>query len=448
MGQNNMASDLFTKYNCTYCLDDIVGLRVKCVECTEFDLCLQCFSAGAEIGPHKNYHSYQFVDSGAIDAIRSKNKWSAKEELLLLNGIEQYGFGNWENISQHIKTRSADEARDEYMSRYVDGSIGRATWTNAYEKRAKLADLAKDEPCPSTAITHTLPPIDINPVEASQLGYMPHRDDFECEYDNEAESLVSSLNISSTDDDELDTALKLAQVDMYIEKLRERARRKRVCRDYQLVSQFFAARRERPRHRHLNGEPDTVDKLRCLCQFQTAQEHACLTKNVQRQRDLERRLNELIRYRKNGLTKMEELPHFEQEASAKAKSSGSSSLNFQNQAVKRKREENDADEVYSTIRNSICPIDNLTLSQELEQWPRRLQQLHQVGIIHPRLSEPSAHLLSDSEAKLCSSLDIKPSQYISLKTLMLANPDREAENDAEVQIKHYIKSNGWSEMQV
>lgn len=53
----------------------------------------------------------------------------------------------------------------------------------------------------------------------------------------------------------LDVALKLAQVDMYIEKLRERARRKRVCRDYQLVSQFFAARRDRPRHRHYsNGE--------------------------------------------------------------------------------------------------------------------------------------------------------------------------------------------------
>uniref|UniRef100_A0A0P4VP64 Transcriptional adapter n=1 Tax=Rhodnius neglectus TaxID=72488 RepID=A0A0P4VP64_9HEMI len=329
-----MASDLFTKFNCTYCLDDIVGLRVKCVECTDFDLCLQCFSAGAEIGPHKNDHSYQFVDSGAVDIIRSKSKWSAKEELLLLNGIEQYGFGNWENISQHIKTRTADEARDEYMSRYVDGSIGRATWPEAYEKRAKLADLIKDELPSSTAITHTVPPIDIHPGDSSQLGYMPHRDDFDCEYANEAETLVSSLNISSTDDDEMDTALKLAQVDMYIEKLRERARRKRVCRDYQLVSQFFAARRDRPRHRHYsNGEQDTEDKLRCLCQFQTAQEHACLVKNVQRQRDLERRLSELMRYRKNGLTRMEELPHFEHEA----KSSFYAQLSEPNTEKKKRR---------------------------------------------------------------------------------------------------------------
>ena len=34
-------------------------------------------------------------------------------------------------------------------------------------------------------------------------------------------------------------ALKLVHVDMYIHRLRERARRKRVGRDYQLVSNFF-----------------------------------------------------------------------------------------------------------------------------------------------------------------------------------------------------------------
>lgn len=34
-------SDLYAKYNCTYCQEDIAGLRVKCIECPEFDLCLQ-----------------------------------------------------------------------------------------------------------------------------------------------------------------------------------------------------------------------------------------------------------------------------------------------------------------------------------------------------------------------------------------------------------------------
>ncbi|CAG2067637.1 unnamed protein product [Timema podura] len=59
-----------------------------------------------------------------------------------------------------------------------------------------------------------------------------------------AESLVSPLFINSLEDDDIDTALKMAQVDMYTRRLRERARRRRVSRDFQLVSQFFSASRK------------------------------------------------------------------------------------------------------------------------------------------------------------------------------------------------------------
>lgn len=43
----------------------------------------------------------------------------------------------------------------------------------------------------------------------------------------------------------MDVGLKLALVDMYSRRLRERARRKRVIRDYQLVSKFFKKDRAR-----------------------------------------------------------------------------------------------------------------------------------------------------------------------------------------------------------
>ncbi|KAL1122944.1 hypothetical protein AAG570_003269 [Ranatra chinensis] len=315
-------ADLFSKF-CTYCQDDIPGIRVKCVDCQDFDLCLQCFSAGAEIGPHKNDHSYQFVDSGSLELFRSKSGWSAREELQLLNCVERYGFGNWEAIAQHIKTRTADEVRDEYMNRYLDGSLGRATWPEAMKCRARLANLlGKEEPSvPAQSPAH-LPPLDVTPEEASQLGYMPHRDDFEREYDNEAESLVTSLNISG-EDDELDIALKLAQVDMYIQRLRERTRRKRVCQDYQLVSQYFASRRERPSRKKSTAEQELEEKLFGLCQFQTVQEHDGLLKSIVRQKELQRRLQELLRYRKNGLTMLEEMSHFEQERQSRESVDGS-----------------------------------------------------------------------------------------------------------------------------
>ena len=127
---------MFPRPQCKYCQEDVVGLRVKCAQCTDFELCLQCFSAGAEIGPHKNDHPYQFKvwvpliygnrqtnllsiscnmlyipihqDAGAVGLFIGKNGWTAKEEQHLLDAIEQYGFGNWEDISTHIETRTPE----------------------------------------------------------------------------------------------------------------------------------------------------------------------------------------------------------------------------------------------------------------------------------------------------------------------------------------------------
>ena len=48
-----------------------------------------------------------------------------------------------------------------------------------------------------------------------------------------------STHCRSAEDEDLDTALKLAQCDIYERRLREQVRRKRVARDYQLVSKFY-----------------------------------------------------------------------------------------------------------------------------------------------------------------------------------------------------------------
>ena len=51
-------------YKCTNCQEQISGVRVQCNVCPqEVELCLQCFAAGAEMGPHKNNHAYQFMVS-------------------------------------------------------------------------------------------------------------------------------------------------------------------------------------------------------------------------------------------------------------------------------------------------------------------------------------------------------------------------------------------------
>lgn len=54
-------------YHCNYCNKDISGrIRIKCVVCSDFDLCVECFSVGAEVQPHKSNHLYRVMVSDFI----------------------------------------------------------------------------------------------------------------------------------------------------------------------------------------------------------------------------------------------------------------------------------------------------------------------------------------------------------------------------------------------
>uniref|UniRef100_A0A2P2M3L8 Transcriptional adaptor n=1 Tax=Rhizophora mucronata TaxID=61149 RepID=A0A2P2M3L8_RHIMU len=49
-------------YHCNYCNKDITGkIRIKCAVCPDFDLCIECFSVGAEVTPHKCNHPYRVM---------------------------------------------------------------------------------------------------------------------------------------------------------------------------------------------------------------------------------------------------------------------------------------------------------------------------------------------------------------------------------------------------
>ena len=38
-------------------------MRIKCAECADFDLCLECFSVGVEAYPHRSNHAYRVIDN-------------------------------------------------------------------------------------------------------------------------------------------------------------------------------------------------------------------------------------------------------------------------------------------------------------------------------------------------------------------------------------------------
>ncbi|XP_015586283.1 transcriptional adapter 2B isoform X2 [Cephus cinctus] len=439
------------------------------------------------------------MDSGTISIFNGRGNWTAREHLRLLDAIEQFGFGNWEDISKHIETRTPEEAKEEYIARYLDGNIGKHTWPPTESYKPNLTDQTSSDYGPlSPDLTSRLPPLDITPEEAAQLGYMPQRDDFERDYNHEAESLVSSLFLNPAEDDDLDIALKLAQVDMYTNNLRERARRKRVVRDYQLVSSFFASsRKDRVvKKKHTKEEKEFRERMRVFAQFYTAQEYEQFLTNLERERELRLRLSELYRYRDNGITRHEECAHFEQVIAQtqgstdaadhwtekKSGSSGSSTPIHRPTSKKRDEEKSYSfTERRSSVRgdsgsssSTVSQISHNRTMTPANPWAEpdsNSNTSHQnttnsnnpvtttlrsssMGLGEPEERdiemEAAVHLLTKQEKSLCLQLDLKPTQYLTQKTLLLQeylNGNRRSgvvpQSEPESKILHYLVSNGW-----
>ena len=132
---------------CTYCQMSLGTVSVKCAECCNIHLCLKCFSMSAEIGEHKKDHNYYLKSPISFPLFDNEKSWSYKEELLLLQVIEQYGFGNWDEIAKHLPNRTAEglcfwflvnfslillanfdffglECMQHYHSYYIYGNLG------------------------------------------------------------------------------------------------------------------------------------------------------------------------------------------------------------------------------------------------------------------------------------------------------------------------------------
>nr|CAG4650937.1 EOG090X058A [Simocephalus serrulatus] len=467
-------ADLFMKHRCGYCQDDIQGIRIRCSVCVDYELCLQCFSLGCEIGPHKSSHGYRIIDPGTFSIFPNEREdeggWIAREDYQLLDAIEQFGYGNWEDVAKHVETRDSEKSKDHYCERFVTGTIGKLTWLglpNGLLASGESRLTAIDHTCPDNAplspsITSRLPPLAIQPEETLELGYMPQRDDFEREHDNEAEAIVSHLAINH-DDEDIDLALKLAQVDMYTRRLRERARRKRVARDFRLVSQYFNAikkEKEKPttaaKKRESQKEKEIQEKFRAFSQFHTASEHEQFLRNQAKERALRLRIRELIKYRRNGLTRHEECTEYERlryfrerrkeaRVERQRRKSGSSGPGpiVQNPGTLHKSDNAKEEVLLSNCRDAkVTSFGNnssvLNVTNSLVRHGHalsansRLSQSEWQEAVSNHLAKsddltlcPGSELLSPVEKQICQSLRLRPLYYMSLKAnLILSGTDK------------------------
>jgi transcriptional adapter 2-alpha len=190
--------------------------------------------------------------------------WSAAEELLLLEGIDKHGVGNWKVIADYMstmKTTSQIESHywEIYMGRHgyclpeytLDNGVHVRTETLLPDGDAKqgmltklisdhtlgeevVRDKGKDQSFKDTVVRGGREKVQeaqirerIAQMPGAELpGYMPLRGDFDYEYENDGEVLLADMEFDDNDHPS-ERELKLQVVRIYNKKLDERDSRKK-----------------------------------------------------------------------------------------------------------------------------------------------------------------------------------------------------------------------------
>lgn len=200
------------KFTCDSCFKDISHVvLIQCADCDDLDLCVECFGAGVELSQHKTSHSYRVLRP--LDFPVYTADWRADEELLLIEGCEQFGVGNWKDIAEHIGSKEAQACQEHFMRIYVN-------WTGAPQPNPEhyIKPPTSDKPAilmptkikppvvkkskkDSSDTDHEPTPASLQSVPANHeiTGYMPGRREFETETENEAEMALKDLQFSEED---------------------------------------------------------------------------------------------------------------------------------------------------------------------------------------------------------------------------------------------------------
>lgn len=216
------------------CYGDLSDRFILCVQC-DINICCACFASGVEFNEHKSDHSYSVLSYDF--PVFKDSDWSAKEELVLLDGL--INLGNWGAIAKKLTNRTVKEIKEHYDHFYisrrgsnlfpsmqVDDSVNYMQPIVPY--RLRLDDLQDPPRFKSTSASyHTV------------AGYNAARSDFELEYDTNAEDLIACLepvdpNCSHS---KVIADLQCCIIKSYNRRLEKRQKRRRIIRDHGLIMQ-------------------------------------------------------------------------------------------------------------------------------------------------------------------------------------------------------------------
>nr|XP_035960705.1 transcriptional adapter 2-alpha isoform X4 [Halichoerus grypus] len=227
----SFSNDPSDKPPCRGCSSYLMEPYIKCAECgpPPFFLCLQCFTRGFEYKKHQSDHTYEIMTS---DFPVLDPSWTAQEEMALLEAVMDCGFGNWQDVANQMCTKTKEECEKHYMKHFINNPLFASTLLNLkHAEEAKTADTA----IPFQSTDDPPRPTFDSLLSRDMAGYMPARADFIEEFDNYAEWDLRDIDFVEDDSDILH-ALKMAVVDIYHSRLKERQRRKKIIRDHGLIN--------------------------------------------------------------------------------------------------------------------------------------------------------------------------------------------------------------------
>ena len=300
------------------------------------------------------------------------------------------------DAADHIGTKTATESLEHYNDLYINSSIGNATIPPFINKIVDYTSVSQDILSPT--LLHPPEPVEMSAAEQQELGYMPLRDDFEKEYENDAETLLSGLQFSR-EDDELETEMKLAQTDINIRKLKERQRRKDIARQHGLIAskhKIIALRR-----RYSKEDREFRDGTRVFARFKSPSEWEPFLNSHTRERELKVIIKELMRYRRNGVTTLSDCQGFDEQ---------------------RLRRERKKENKRTMVGGSTPRRTNVALSKarEVANDDKIIYSKDLPSSFADEMKSCSGYkLLSPREIQICSSMHMKPGFYLTIKTIIL-----------------------------
>ena len=169
-----------------------------------------------------------------------------------------------------------------------------------------------------------------------------------------------------------------------------------------------------------NMKDPVIERLKILSEFQSVKEHHSFLSGITKEKEVKTRIKDLMRMRKNGITKHSDSQEFEIQRMKR---------NNRKKNEKRRQQQNAIiGEAAAELNLTLAPSPISMKSEDFvgsaapspstfgaAASPMRVDEKVQIA------SLPGYEILSTNEKKLCANLRLTPAHYISYKTCLLTN---------------------------